>query len=116
MCSLSLWERVRERAGSRCGDRRMHRWAGLTPLRPWCSGRTGQSGRTGLRPTAELLEASRLRSHKDRHVAARVLVLVHQLVREAAFVEGEGLRETRVDLAGYDHVVGGLALLVVGEV
>src|SRR4051794_4644348 len=40
---------------------------------------------------------------------------MHELVRQASVVEGERLREARVDLAFDDHVVGGLALLVVGE-
>src|SRR5213592_3471934 len=54
--------------------------------------------------------------HQAGHVSGRLPVLVHELVHVRDLLEGEGLGEARIDLAGRHEVVQGLRLLVVREV
>src|SRR2546427_2492688 len=54
--------------------------------------------------------------HQARHVPVRVSVLVHQLVDVGNLLEGERLRQARVDLPGRDEVVQRARLVVVREV
>jgi hypothetical protein len=68
------------------------------------------------RTSARLRRPGSRRVDQDRHVAAGVLVLAHQLVARAGLGEREGARQARVDLAVDHQLVDAGGLRVVGEV
>src|SRR5438552_8050235 len=83
---------------------------------PWLAFYGDERPTLNPQSSRQLPQTGPRRVHQAGHVPVRVAVLVHELVHVRDLLEGEGLGEARVDLAGRDQVVQRLRLLVVGEV